>query len=460
MLRDAGFDTTNERYLQMGMISYNTALLVWDRLHANKRTARSTEKSHTGRNDPCPCGSRRKYKKCCLDKNWAVSVDSSLLAPAKLGPESLPRLWNERAVADDCELLGQIMDRDPAFAKIGFSKERIASFMEMVVKEDPSLVGDDKEMFERRIDDLAIRYVREAGEGERIKGMKEIFLAAVPRAQSKDETRALATGICVALMGDASTDPEANLLNVIFFRRALFDVIRSAALIDRVVDQLGGDTEELRRLIAKDDPSVREKIEACVEALTASDMETLQGSFDTCREELWDTISSGDFPVPMPFATQLALFVRFAFSARDDEESSPEALYGIIDAFSNELIDEDYILYGQMLDRWLKDCKERSSHVAKAVGVMAGFCAIRSIGDFVPSLLVHSGRRRLFVPFDDEEQPFIDGFRNPAMARNFLRTMVHGSHQKGILEWQTGCSRHAKATRAASCPVHAPRPDR
>jgi hypothetical protein len=292
--------------------------------------------------------------------------------------------------------------------------------METVVKEYPSFFGVDKEAFEQRIDDLAIRYVRESGEGETIKGMQKIFLAAIARAQSKDETRALATGICIALMGEASTDPEANLLNVIFFRRAFFDVIRSAALIDRVVDQLGGDTEELRRLIAKDDPSVREKIEACVEALTASDMETLQGSFDACREELWDTISAGEFPVPMPFATQLALFVRFAFSARDDEEPSPEALYGIIDAFSNELIDEDYVLYGQMLDRWLKDCKERSGHVAKAVGVMAGFCAIQSIEDFVPSLLVHSGRRRLFVPFDDEEQPFIDGFPDSCDGPEFL----------------------------------------
>jgi hypothetical protein len=295
--------------------------------------------------------------------------------------------------------------------------------METVVKEDPSFIDDDKddkEAFDRRIDDLAIRYVRESGEGKLIKGMKEIFLAAIARAQSKDETRALATGICIALMGDASTDPEDNLLNVIFFRRAFFDVIRSAALLDKVVDQLGGDTEELRRLIAKNDPSVREKIESCMEALTASDMETLQSSFDTCREELWDTISSGEFPVPMPFATQLALFVRFAFSARDDEESSPEALYGIIDAFSNELIDEDYILYGQMLDRWLKDCKERSGHVAKAVELMAGFCAIQSIGDFAPSLLVRSGRQGLFIPFDEEERRFIDGCRESYDDPEFL----------------------------------------
>ncbi|MGC9519228.1 MAG: SEC-C metal-binding domain-containing protein [Desulfuromonadaceae bacterium] len=25
--------------------------------------------SHIGRNEPCPCGSGKKYKKCCLDKD-------------------------------------------------------------------------------------------------------------------------------------------------------------------------------------------------------------------------------------------------------------------------------------------------------------------------------------------------------------------------------------------------------
>jgi len=31
-----------------------------------------------GRNDPCPCGSGKKYKKCCLDKNKYVLTDSDL----------------------------------------------------------------------------------------------------------------------------------------------------------------------------------------------------------------------------------------------------------------------------------------------------------------------------------------------------------------------------------------------
>ena len=28
-----------------------------------------SKKARVGRNDPCPCGSGKKYKNCCLDKD-------------------------------------------------------------------------------------------------------------------------------------------------------------------------------------------------------------------------------------------------------------------------------------------------------------------------------------------------------------------------------------------------------
>lgn len=33
-----------------------------------------------GRNDPCPCGSGRKYKQCCLQREQGMSTRSRLLA--------------------------------------------------------------------------------------------------------------------------------------------------------------------------------------------------------------------------------------------------------------------------------------------------------------------------------------------------------------------------------------------
>ena len=41
-----------------------------------------------GRNDPCPCGSGKKYKKCCLEKD--LTERRELSPPAANGPE-----WEE-----------------------------------------------------------------------------------------------------------------------------------------------------------------------------------------------------------------------------------------------------------------------------------------------------------------------------------------------------------------------------
>ncbi len=72
---DAGFDMTNQADLNRFMLAYNAAQLSGS--PSDDRKARSatpvqqaapihTEPRRVGRNDPCPCGSGRKYKKCCL----------------------------------------------------------------------------------------------------------------------------------------------------------------------------------------------------------------------------------------------------------------------------------------------------------------------------------------------------------------------------------------------------------
>ena len=35
---------------------------------------------HIGRNDPCPCGSGRKFKRCCLDKRRQMPFEYKVLA--------------------------------------------------------------------------------------------------------------------------------------------------------------------------------------------------------------------------------------------------------------------------------------------------------------------------------------------------------------------------------------------
>jgi hypothetical protein len=47
--------------------------------------------STVGRNDPCPCGSGKKYKKCCLAKEKEVAAKAAAMpAPKSADPAAPP----------------------------------------------------------------------------------------------------------------------------------------------------------------------------------------------------------------------------------------------------------------------------------------------------------------------------------------------------------------------------------
>ncbi len=50
--------------LRMGLFSYQMKRAIHLQYWKNRRTIKREEEK-VGRNDPCPCGSGKKYKKCC-----------------------------------------------------------------------------------------------------------------------------------------------------------------------------------------------------------------------------------------------------------------------------------------------------------------------------------------------------------------------------------------------------------
>ena len=40
--------------------------------------------TQTGRNEPCPCGSGKKYKKCCLEKDQSAAQNTAAGVSADL----------------------------------------------------------------------------------------------------------------------------------------------------------------------------------------------------------------------------------------------------------------------------------------------------------------------------------------------------------------------------------------
>jgi hypothetical protein len=360
VLVDAGYDPSNDHEMQIGMTAYEAALLVCTHT-SSKPPARQTQKARAGRNDPCPCGSGKKYKKCCIDMDRPLSAANDSGPLIKFGPGVVPRLWDgDAAYYEDCDRLSEIICQDPAFAGIGYSAADIGLFLKSVNEKEPGLAealkNSDQETWDAALDDLGDYFVREFGSLDFGRSLfKERCLEAAKRATSNAAVRALATGICLTLMAEVSTDGEDPLAHLLF-RQAFIKAAADVRILNRMFDQFG-DRDELQRLIETDDPSVPAKIQSIADGLSAFEQGQLRKDFDRSYKNLRYTIAEEEFPVPLPFATQMALVGKFASASRN-KTPSMEELSAIIETFADELTEDDYVLYGKMLDGWLKENKK------------------------------------------------------------------------------------------------------
>ena len=75
-----------------------------------------------GRNDPCPCGSNKKYKRCCLSRQHSVD-DSG---------------WQRQRVASD-----SLTEDMLVFARKRFGDEIFEAWMDFNQSDTPPPMGDD-----------------------------------------------------------------------------------------------------------------------------------------------------------------------------------------------------------------------------------------------------------------------------------------------------------------------------
>jgi Tfp pilus assembly protein PilF len=59
--------------------------------------------SKIGRNEPCPCGSGKKYKRCCLHQDEAAAAERAAAAAAQTAAQSAPPVfaWDDDDGLDD-----------------------------------------------------------------------------------------------------------------------------------------------------------------------------------------------------------------------------------------------------------------------------------------------------------------------------------------------------------------------
>src|SRR2546428_9656665 len=89
-------------------------------------TKTSTAKAdRPGRNDPCPCGSGRKYKQCCLEKDEAKERAAYAKA-AEEAPEPAPEAPPPRARTRSEEHTSELQSRSDLVCRLLLEKKKLS----------------------------------------------------------------------------------------------------------------------------------------------------------------------------------------------------------------------------------------------------------------------------------------------------------------------------------------------
>ncbi len=142
----------------------------------------------TGRNDPCPCGSGKKYKKCCLKKDQAAARQKAKITPTVPPP---------RKTAPEPEI-DPLLERINAFWEefMDASYEKQWAAVEKMLAEEPELL--DGEMVFEITNTLSGQAIK-AGETDRFQRLLDRLEEAAPEACAEERPYLLEQQIEIAL---------------------------------------------------------------------------------------------------------------------------------------------------------------------------------------------------------------------------------------------------------------------
>lgn len=442
-LESLGCDTSDKHGLNMGVMAYNIGVLI-----ALKRAGilelSSPKSTKAGRNDPCPCGSGRKYKKCCLDKNASANHISSD-SPAALDPEAIPRMWDDSRIYAYTSMLSKLIE-SKAFAECHFSGERVAEHMQDAMSETPVLQNETDwggEAVGEIIDQIAFRYAKKSGEWKKLKKMKDILLEEASHAKTSEETQALACGVAFALVGESSgKDGTENPLTAMLFRNAFFRFMQKQERIQNIFERMkeGWSSDEPENL---DDDSRQVFAQKFQESVSEEEIGLISEAFEQSLDDLWDVLAEGKFPVSLPFATQTTLLERLGKKVSEDKKTKPQEVEEILLNFSEELLEDDYVMFEKILETWKNNHEDAPARVMKAVLTMEALCKSRDISEFLPILFRESGSNDIRSSVEDSERRLIDAYMDEVFSDDDVKEYeawlrergYHAAADRLLAEW-------------------------
>ena len=348
ILIQAGYRMEHPKEWQSGMVAYNSAMILKMLISKESGHARGRK---IGRNEPCPCGSGKKYKKCCLGKEQGTGGGPLMAELRRPGPPPaamLPRLDTIEAMTDDMNLLADLMVEDPDLCKIRFPSAQVRRFFDKHLPDDFETISKDES--DEIIDHIANRFTRKHDQTSVFKAFMDAVGRVGRRVQDMSELRALSLGYFLAISETgADTDDQfkGGPLAVAFFRISLFSREPHSEGLDRALETLMDFTAE-----GLEQGEMPDDINAIVSSIKEQMPDDMLQALDQITDnanEVFDAVRDGEFPVLLPFPCVANLISSTKQMMDHDKEQTPERLKDLLLQTVTDFCEEDQRLWGQAI---------------------------------------------------------------------------------------------------------------
>ncbi len=363
-LRKAGYNLESESEIRLGVLAYQSALLLSEKQPAKSIEDADRRHARPGRNAPCPCGSGRKFKKCCMGKQKAAGHDSGtkpgLSTP---DPALIPNILDEEPMLHDLAVLEDLFRADEGLNKVRYPRKTAAEFLEKNFEAHPDPF-EDEFAFEEWLDPIAARYDREIDGGSLMGSVTDELIDAASRAKTTGDTRSLALGLFLAMLYEVDKD-DPNPLVCLIFRLSASGHLRLASFLESGIERLGG-KQALKKRLLEDDPDLQKELDNLSAGMDQDVIEAMKEEFNRDFDEIVKVIEKGEFPVPLPYVTVLPFVVKLMRLAEDGETDAEKTAKMLLE-YLKGLSTEDFRLYRKHLKSWLESNEKKEPELAAHV---------------------------------------------------------------------------------------------
>lgn len=351
VLEQAGYDFDDDRDYLFGMLALLAAVQVYNAAFVPAVPERRAPK--VGRNAPCPCGSGRKYKKCCGRDSGRAGFPKPSQGRAGINLlDLIPRFGSDEHTYEGLTILKRLFQEDPDLKGVRFTGSLLREFMLDAMRD-----AADEDRTPEFYDGLVRRYLWHVEDPIVLGDLDEMMREAVPRwSEDPEALRALALGVALhrledVLEEDEGADDEPNPLHRMILELTLEELARGEGVLLDWIGGAGG-PDALRQRLAKGEPLPLPSVSFDDDGAVVPQGATEQA--EEFLDELAGEIRDKGLPVTLPFASVLPVLVRWALSRRE-AEPTPEQLAGWIAAAADELGPEDAEVLDAALEQWLEE---------------------------------------------------------------------------------------------------------